>query len=441
MSLTTKVLIGLTLGLATGIAISVSGNATLLRLPAFIEPIGTLWINAIRMTVIPLVVSAILVGVTSLPDAKTIGRIGGRALGLFLLMLFAAAAFAVLVAPPLFAGLEIDPAAAAALRASVATASGSAVEDAQRIQGFRQWLIDLVPTNPIKAAADGAMLPLIVFSIAFGLGLNRITPANRTVLVRGINAVLEASLTLVRWILAAAPIGVFALSVALATRLGLAAAGAVIYYIVVVSAMLTAFMGLLYLVTWLIGRQSPRLFARACAPAQAVAFSARSSLVALPAMLETAQTVLRLPLPIRSFFLPLAVATFRTGSAIGIPVGVIFLARLYGVDLSAPQLATIALTSVVTTFSVPGIPGGSIIVMVPVLLAAGLPVDGIGLLLGVDTVPDMFRTTTNVTGDMAAACVLARHEDADSVVEPLELVLSPDEDALARVAESGITTS
>jgi Na+/H+-dicarboxylate symporter len=120
---------------------------------------------------------------------------------------------------------------------------------------------------------------------------------------------------------------------------------------------------------------------------------------------------------------------------------VLFLARLYGVDLSAPQLITIALTSVVTTFSVPGIPGGSIIVMVPVLLSAGLPVDGIGLLLGVDTVPDMFRTTTNVTGDMAAATVLARHEDADTEVLPPELALKTDDDAVTRIAETGITTS
>jgi proton glutamate symport protein len=441
MSLTTKVLLGLILGLAVGIAISASGNETLALVPGFLEPIGTLWINAIRMTVIPLVVSAILVGVTSLPDAKTIGRIGGRALLLFLVALFAAAAFTVLIAPPAFSALDIDPAAASALRASVATSSDAAVESAQKMQGFRQWLIDLVPTNPIKAAADGAMLPLIVFSLAFGLGLNRITPENRDVLLRGINAVLEASLRLVRWVLQLAPIGVFALTVALANRLGLAAAGAVLYYIVIVSAMLIAFMGLLYLVAWLVGGKNPRLFARACAPAQAVAFSSRSSLVALPAMLETSQTVLALPLSIRSFFLPLAVATFRSGSAIGIPVGVIFLARLYGVDLSAQQLVTIALTSVVTTFSVPGIPGGSIIVMVPVLLSAGLPVDGIGLLLGVDTIPDMFRTTTNVTGDMSVACVLARREVDEEVPLDLSTLAHPHADSVARVAETGITTS
>jgi Na+/H+-dicarboxylate symporter len=274
------------------------------------------------------------------------------------------------------------------------------------------------------------MLPLIVFSILFGLGLSRATPVNREAFMRGVQAIMDASLTVVRWVLAVAPIGVFAISVPLAARLGLTAAGAVAYYMVGVSAMCVAFMGLLYLLAIVVGRQSLRTFARGSAPAQAVAFSSRSSLVSLPAMLEGTASVMRLPLSIRSFFLPLAVATFRPGGAIGIPVGVIFLAQLYGVSLGPSELATIAFLSVITTFSVPGIPGGSIIVMVPVLTAANLPVDGIGLLLGVDTIPDMFRTTTNVTGDLAAASVLSRYESADAAT-----------DEAAVVAASGITTS
>lgn len=410
MSLTAKVLIALAAGMSAGILIAGSGNAALLALPGYLEPVGTIWVNALRMTVIPLVVSAILIGINSLPDARTIGRIGGRAIALFLVTLIAAALFAVVVGPPLLAMLPLDANAVEALRQSTATASSEAVASAQKLTGFRQWLIDLVPTNPIKAAADGAMLPLIIFTVLFGLALTRTTAPNREQLMKVIQGVFEAALTLVRWVLWAAPIGVFALTVALATRLGLAAAGAVIYYVVAVALLLTAFMAILYVVAWLLGGKAPRLFARACGPAQAVAFSSRSSLVALPAMLETTDTVLKLPMAIRSFFLPLAVATFRIGSAIGIPMGVLFLARLYGIDLNAAQLATIALTSVVTTFSVPGIPGGSIIVMVPVMMGAGVPVDGVGLLLAVDTIPDMFRTTTNVTGDMAVATVLGRYE-------------------------------
>jgi Na+/H+-dicarboxylate symporter len=129
-------------------------------------------------------------------------------------------------------------------------------------------------------------------------------------------------------------------------------------------------------------------------------------------MIEGGEKHLAFPLEIRNFFLPLSASTFRVGSAIGIPAGVLFIARLYGIELSPPELLTIALTSILITFSVPGVPGGSILIMVPVLLSVGLPAEGIGILLGVDTVPDMFRTTTNVTGTMAAATILASREAA-----------------------------
>ena len=412
MSLTTKVLIALAAGLGVGIAISSSGNPMLQAIPGYLEPLGTMWVNGLRMTVVPLVVTAIVIGVNSLPDQRSVGRIGGRALLLALVILASAAIFAVVAGPIAMSFLKIDASAAAALRASAVTSSGTAVQNAQKIVGVSQWLVDLVPTNPIKAAADGAMLPLIVFTLLFGLAITRIAADGRGVLMRVMQGVFEASLTLVHWVLLAAPIGVFALTIPLAQRLGLAAAGAVVYYVAVVSAMCTAFMALMYLAAWLIGKQPLRTFARACAPAQAVAFSARSTLVTLPAMLEGADSILHLPLPVRSFFLPLAAATFKAGSAIMIPIGVLFMARLYGVEVSTQQLVTIALMTVVTTFSVPGVPGGTIIVIVPVLLAVDLPVAAVGLLLGVDTIPDMFRTGTHVTADMAAATILARFEPA-----------------------------
>ena len=410
MSLTTRVLIGLSAGLALGIAISRSGNATLLRIPVWLDPVGSIWVNAMRMIVVPLVVSAILIGVNSLPDPRSVGRIGGRALVLALIMLTCAATFAVTVGPIAMSLLTIEPSAAEALRASASSTSGEVVQSTQKIVGLSQWLVELVPTNPVKAAADGAMLPLIVFTLLLGLAVARISVSGRDQILRVAQGVYEASLTLVHWVLALAPLGVFALTVGLATRLGLAAAGAVVYYVVVVCAMMIAFMILLYLAAWLIGRQPLATFARACAPAQAVAVSARSGLVTLPALLEGSDKVLHLPLAIRSFFFPIAVAIFKCGSAVMIPVGVLFMAKLYGVHVGAPQLVTIALMTVVTTFSVPGIPGGTIIVMVPVLLAADLPIAAVGILLGVDTIVDMVRTATHITGDMAAATILARYE-------------------------------
>jgi Na+/H+-dicarboxylate symporter len=419
VSLTTKVLIALAAGLGLGILVSLSGSADLARLPSVIEPVGTLWVNAVRMTVIPLVVGCIIGAVTSAPDARTIGRIGGRALLLFVVMLFGAAVFAAMVAPPLLVLIPLEPTAVEALRAAGAAAAEGASESVKRIPTFGQWLVELVPTNPIKAAADGAMLPLILFSVVFGLAITRLSAEGRGVLQGFFRAIADASLTLVQWVLAAAPIGVFALAVPLAARLGVAAAGALVGYIAIIAVICTVF-GLLviYPVTAIVGRVSIARFARGALPAQAVAISARSSLASLPAMMEGARTRLGLPDQVTSFFLPLAASTFRVGGALGLTTGVLFIAKLYGVELSLVDVGNVIVTVVLTTFSVPGIPAGSIIVMVPTLMAAGLPVAGMGILLGADTIPDMFRTATNVTGDMAAAVMLSRGEQSPPPAGP-----------------------
>ena len=414
MSLTARVLIALIVGFGLGIAISASQSETMLGIARAIEPVGTLWINAIRMTVIPLVVSSLIAGVAGAPDPSAVGRIGGRALLIFIAVLGATAVFSIVVAPIALAGLDVEPAAAEALRSS---ASGTDVAArSATLPTFRQWIVDLVPQNPIRAAADGAILPLIVFSLALGLAITRVTGGAGPALVRVFQALAAAMLVLVRWVLALAPIGVFALAVPLATRLGFAAAGAVLYYIALVVGLCIVCIVAMYPLAAVLGRVPLRLFAKASAPAQAVAFSSRSSLAALPAMIEGADLTLRLPKSITSFFLPLAASMYRVGGVIGQIGGVLFLARLYGFELAPAQLVTIAVTAVLTSFSVPGVPGGSILVMVPVLLAAGLPVEGVGILLGVDTIPDMFRTTTNVTGHMAAAAILSRGSTADEPI-------------------------
>ena len=417
MSLTLKVLIGLAAGLAAGILLSrgLLPPEYTARAIAIAEPAGTLFINAIRMTVIPLVVASLIVGVATAPDPRTIGRLGTRALVLFLVTLVAAGTLAALVGAPILARLPVNPEAAEALRAASAGAAAGAAENAKRIPTFAQWLVDLVPTNPFKAASDGAMLPLIVFAVAFGLAATRIETARREMLVRFFQAVADASIVLVRWIIALAPIGVFALALPLAARMGVSAIGALASYVGLVAALCTAFIVLVLYPAGIIGgRLSARTFAQATLPAQAVAFSARSSLAALPAMIEEARTRFGAPPEITGFFLPLAASVFRAGSAIAITLGALFIARLYGVDLSATQVATIVVTTILTTFSVPGVPAGSILVMIPVLAAANIPVEGIGILLGVDTIPDMFRTTTNVTAHMSVAAILRRGSAADA---------------------------
>jgi Na+/H+-dicarboxylate symporter len=413
MSLTTRVLIALIGGIAAGIAIAGSGSPRLVAAAVAIEPLGTLWINAIRMTVIPLVVGSLIVGITSAPSARSIGRVGRSAIVFFVVTLFAAAVYAAVLAAPLIDLIPLDPAAIDAMRRSAAIDGSTVAQRAESVPSFSRWLVDLVPANPVKAAADGALLPLIIFTLLFGLALLTLPTERKAPVIAFFQGLGDAALAVVRWVLQLAPIGVFALALPLATRMGASAAGALASFIVVVVGITVSFaVVVLYPLAVVGGRIPLREFARAIFPAQAVAFSSRSSLAALPAMIEIARSRLGQPPEISGFFLPLAASTYRIAGALAAPTGVLFIARLYGVDLSPTQMMAVVLTTVPTTFSVPGIPGGSIIVMVPILMGAGLPIEGIGILLGIDAIADMFRTATNVTGDLAGAVVIGRRQRA-----------------------------
>ena len=421
MSLTTRVLIALVAGIATGVAIASTGSPTILRAALAIEPLGTIWINAIRMTVLPLVVGALIVGITSAPDARSIGRVGRQAIVFFVVTLFLGAIFAAVISPFFIDRIPLDPAAVAAMKASAETASSNAVQTAATVPSFSRWLVDLVPANPIKAAADGSLLSVIVFTLLFGLALLTLPPERRSPVVAFFQGMSDAALTVVRWVLELAPIGVFALALPLATRMGASAAGALAGFVATVIGITVAFaLLILYPIAVVGGRIGFMEFARASLPAQLVAFGSRSSLAALPQMIESARTKLGLPAEISGFFLPLAASTYRVAGAVAQPTAVLFIAKLYGVELTATQMMTVVLTVVPTTFSVPGIPAGSIIVMVPILATAGLPPAGIGVLLGIDAITDMFRTACNVTGDMAGAALLGRRQRATApVVEPV----------------------
>jgi Na+/H+-dicarboxylate symporter len=278
---------------------------------------------------------------------------------------------------------------------------------AARVPGLAQWVVELVPANPFRAAADGAILPLIVFSIGAGLALARVQTAAREATLLVLRAVADAMVVLVGWILRAAPAGVAALALPLGAKMGVGAASALVFYIVVMSGISAVFIVALYGAAVVAGRQPLGRFVRASAPAVAVAFASRSSLAALPATMD-GMRLLRLPEELPQVYLPLAAAMFRTGAAMAQVLAVLFVARLYGVDLAVTQMGTVILSVLLTTLTVPGIPAGAIIVLAPVLTSVGLPVEGIALLMGVDTIPDMFRTTSNVVGWMAGAAILGR---------------------------------
>ncbi len=351
------------------------------------------------MTVIPLVVASLLVAVAD-TDARSMGRLGARSFGVFVLLLSTVAALTALVAPAVFDRLSIDALAAASLRADVG--DGVALP---ALPSIADWLVSLVPVNPIAAAANGAMLPLVVFTIAFGLALGRVATATREAVVAPFRAIAAAVTVLIAWILRVTPIGVLSLSFVVGARIGTAVVGAVAFYIVVYAAFLVVATLLVYVAVAALSRTRVLDFARAALPAQLVAVTTRSSMAALPAMVVAANRTLALPATASSFGLPLAVSTFRLNQAVSWVVMALFAAKLYGVELSGITVISLAFTSVLMSFSVPGIPSASLFVVAPFYAAVGIPAEAIGVLIALDLLPDLFKTLLNVTGQLGAVTI------------------------------------
>jgi Na+/H+-dicarboxylate symporter len=372
-----------------------------LHIPGLLAPLGSLFISAIRICVIPLVTSSLIVGCAVSRNTGQIGRLAGRSLVLMLVYLFVAAVFAGALAFPGFASLRLVK---EANRPKVSQVIASTASES----GLGAWVSDLIPSNIFKAASDGALLPLIVVSIAFGITLSRMSAVHRNPLLQWFQAVSEASTRLIGAVLQTAHIGVFCLAVNLATAAGMGGVRALFWYVVVLSLISSAFVVFVLYPSVAIFARVPLLaFMRAAAPAQALAFTSRSSLAALPATYEAAHDGLGIPGEVSSFFFPFAASIFRVGGCMAQMVGICFLASFYGVPLSWARLAAIAVNAVGISLTVPGIPGGAIIVMTPILSSMGIPVEGMAMLLAVDTIPDMFRTMANVTGWLSAGAILS----------------------------------
>jgi proton glutamate symport protein len=405
MSSTTRVLLALVLGLLVGAAITALDVSALRTAASFIEPIGTIWVRALQMTLIPLVLSLLITGIVSTVDTGATGRLGVAALGVFLALLVGTALVTSLVGTPLVSRIPIDPETTAMMRA---TADSSILATARQLPTFSEMLVSVVPSNPVRAAVDGAMLPLVTFAILFGLALSRVAVERRDAVAGIFRAIADAMTVIVGWLITVAPVGVFALAVTLAVRTGLAAAGALALYIALVTGVIVLVTALLYPVAVIAGRQPLARFARALVPPQAIALSARSSLAALPAMVEAANTRLALPARVTSFVLPLAVTTLRLSTPIMWGVSIPFLARLYGIDVRPDQMALLIGAGILLSFSVPGLPSASIFLMGPFITGLGIPIEAIGLLIAADSIPDLFKGVLNVTGHVTSSAVVAR---------------------------------
>lgn len=392
-----RVFAAFVVGLVLGI---VALNDTLVKI---VEPIGTLWINALRMPIIPLIAALIISGVASVENARQASALTLRAIFVFVAILAVLTAIVTPLAPFLLSGLSLDAASTEALRASVPTSAVPATK-----LSFLDWALSLIPTNPIKAAADGALLPLVVFSIAYGLALTKVSATVRDTQLRLLQGVADTLLALIRGVLFIAPLGVFALSYVLGARVGTAAVKAVALYIVMMIVCISVVIVLLYLLVWLVAKIPIRQFTAALLPAQAIALSSRSSLAALPALIEGVQSKLQISQPVISVVLPLAASIFKVNSAVTWSLGAVLISVLYGVQVEPIGWLIFGIGTVLLSFTTPGIPSGGFLVQAPLYAAVGLPVEGMGLLIAIDLIPDLFKTASNVTGYAAAAALVDR---------------------------------
>jgi Na+/H+-dicarboxylate symporter len=400
-----RVLLALVVAIALGLVIAATNDARLIGLADRLVPIGALWVNAIRMTVIPLVVALLVTGVASTTDVAGIGRLGARTVLVFVLLPAGMAAVMVPAVAAVFAWLP--PAASRPPLPPGASEAASQVV-ASQTPTLAAWLTSLIPSNPVAAAADGAMVPLIIFTLLFALALTRVAVSSRNRLLDLFQAVAETMLTLVNWVILVAPIGIFALVLPLAAHAGAALVGGIGFYLVAYSILSVVATLLLYPAAAVFGGVPIRRFARAALAPQLIAFSSSSSIASLPALVASAETELGLPKQTTGFVLPLAVSALKVAGPVSWTVGALFIGWFYGVHLGFRELATVAFAAVFLAFAAPGVPRGAFIMLTPLLLAVGLPAEGVGILIAVDAIPDVFATVLNVTGDLAAAAIVSR---------------------------------
>ena len=410
MSQSIRILAGLVLGLIAGIAIaSISPGAADLGVHVT-QPIGTAWLNALQMTVIPLVVSLLVTGIVSTAEAAGAGRLAARTIVLTLVLLTVNAAASAVITPLILDVAPIPQAAAAALRQALA-----GVQPVAPPPPMAELFAAIVPSNVVAAASNGALLSLIVFTLVFGFALTRIEVDGRRQLVALFASVRDAMLVMVGWVLWLAPAGVFALAFLVGARAGSAAFGALVHYMAVISGIGVLVTAVAYLVAGLASRVPLARFARAALPAQVFAVSTQSSLATLPAMLRAAGEM-RVPTVASGVTLPLGVAMFRaTQPAMNLAIA-IYIGRWFGLEVTPVAVAAGILVGVVTSLGSISLPSQITFFasVAPIATAVGVPLAPLGLLIAVETIPDIFRTLGNVTSNLALTAVATRDRPADA---------------------------
>lgn len=419
MSQATRILLSLVVGLSAGIALAAFAPGWVPGVADVAEPIGSAWLHGLQMTIVPLVVSLLVTGVAATAEAAKAGRLAARAIALYIGLLFCSAAAAAVLTPLFLQLVPLPAASAAALRGALTGAQAI-----PEVPPLGEFLAGVVPSNVVKAAGDNAFLSLIIFTLVFAFALGRIEPDLRVLLTKFFTALRDTMLVVIDWVLWIAPVGVFALALVVGARAGTGAFGALVHYILTVVAVGVVVSLFAYPLA-LIGARLPLgRFVRAALPAQVVAISTQSSLASLPAMLEGTRAA-GVPVRVGGVTLPLAVALFRaTGPAMNLAVA-IYVARWFGVELTFGTIATATVVATLTSLGSVSLPGtvSYVSAIAPVAATLGAPVAPLGLLVAVETIPDIIRTVGNVTMDIATTALLGR--GAEPAVEDDTLVELP----------------
>jgi Na+/H+-dicarboxylate symporter len=403
MNLTTKVLLGMALGIILGLIFNLTGmNAEGTFVNQFVvngafHIVGKMFVNMLKMLVVPLVFFSLICGVTGIGDIRMLGRVGTKSFALYMLTTAIAIATAILIAASLGIGDGLN----------LETAASFSGKEAPPLS---QVLIDIIPKNPVAAMANGDMLPIIFFSIMVGVSMLMVGHKAKP-FIEGAEVANEIMMKMVNIIMALAPYAVFALIAKAVANLGLDLLASLAgYVLVLVGALMFHLFVTLMITLKVFSGLSPVMFLKKIRNVQVFAFSTASSNATIPVTMRTVTQRFGVNNSVASFTVPFGATINMDGTAIMQGVATVFIANVYGVDLGMGGYLTVILMSVLASIGTAGVPGVGLIMLSMVFTQVGLPVEGIGLVLGVDRLMDMIRTAVNVSGDAAVSSIVAKSE-------------------------------
>ena len=387
--------LGLFLGLAVGLGAAMTGNPILHAIAKESAPLGKIFINAIKMVVIPLVVSVIFASVARLGDPRKLGKIGGMTMAFYWITLIPAIVIGMGV---MAMGLRFAP------ELDLPKVEAAKVPE---LPGITDFLVNLVPSNPFGAASSGAILPLIVFTALVAAAAGTLAQERRERMITAAEDVSEALIKLVWWILYTAPIGIFGLIAPATALLGWGLIQSLGIFIVsvclgLIILVLCVFLPLLFFVA----KIGPSRFFKGTLGAMSVAFSTTSTATAIPISLEESQKNLGVSETVADLLIPLGASMYRPGSALFQGAAIVFLAHIYNVPVALGAAGAVVLATFLVSLTVAPVPSSSVVTMAPALDAIGVPVAGLAFMLGIDRIPDMMRTTVNLLGQISAAVLV-----------------------------------